>query len=187
MNNNLKPFIPAWLDEAGLSSAEFRTFCHILRSADNNTGKAWPSYKRMTKIMGMAKSTVRRCIEELERRKFIEKIGKPFGGSCRYRACSIVPPEGQKESSNSSTRGTNEAASIVSPEADNSPSHDASIVPPEGREGSPPKGIHSRKSKREISSEGIQFAQWFKSSLPESVNLKANWQESFARVHEGVS
>jgi hypothetical protein len=39
-------------------------------------------------------------------------------------------------------------------------------------------------SNKEVSPEGIQFADWFKSTLPESVNLKANWRESFAKIHD---
>jgi hypothetical protein len=36
------------------------------------------------------------------------------------------------------------------------------------------------------SQEGVQFAQWFKSSLPETVKLKANWQESFAKTFDDL-
>ena len=34
--------------------------------------------------------------------------------------------------------------------------------------------------------EGIQFASWFKGSLPETMNLKANWQEIFAKAHDDL-
>lgn len=36
------------------------------------------------------------------------------------------------------------------------------------------------------SQEGIQFAQWFKSSLPESVKLPTNWQDSFAKTFDDL-
>jgi hypothetical protein len=190
MTSNLKPFIPAWLDDAGLSAAEMRVFIHLLRSADNKTGIAWPSYRRMTEITGMSKSTIRRCIESLENdHNLIALTAKPFAGSCRYRVLPIVPPEGQMRDINSSTRGTNEASPIVPPEADNSPSSDTSIVPPEGQEGNPRKGIQGRVSNKESKSfttESVQFAQWFKSSLPENTNLSANWRESFAQEFEDM-
>ena len=72
----MKPFIPAWLDDAGLSSAEMRVFIHLLRSADNKNGIAWSAYKRMTEKTGMGKSTIRRALEELQRRGLITKKGK---------------------------------------------------------------------------------------------------------------
>lgn len=141
------PFIPAWLDDAGLSAATFRVYCHLARSADNFTGIAWPSYERMTAICGLGKSTVRRCLEELEGRKMIAKAGKPFGGSCRYRVLPIVPPQGQMQDSNSSTTDPIEAAPIVPPQNCNSPSDGTSIVPPQGHEGSPKKVLQLRESK----------------------------------------
>lgn len=180
------PFIPAWLDDAGLSAATFRVYSHLARSADNFTGIAWPSYQRMTAICGLGKSTVRRCLEELEGRKMIAKSGKPFGGSCRYRVFPIVPPQGQMEDANSSTTDPIEAAPIVPPQDCNSPSDGTSIVPPQGQEGSPKKVPHLRSPKRDNSPEGIQFADWFKSTLPETINLKANWRESFAKAYDDL-
>jgi hypothetical protein len=146
-----KPFIPSWLDEAAMSPAEMRVFVHLLRSADNSTGIAWPSYERMTAICQLGKSTVRRCLEELEGRKLIAKAGKPFGGSCRYRVLPIVPLQGQLEPSNSSTTGTIGNPPIVPPQDCNSPSDGTPIVPPQGQEGNPKKEIQRRKSKAEVS------------------------------------
>jgi hypothetical protein len=186
-----KPFIPAWLDDAKLSQAEFRVFCHLCRSADNSTGVAWPSYKRMIEKCQLSKSTIRRCIEELENRKLISKIGKPFGGSCRYRVLPIVPPEGQMEVANSSTREPIEPPPIVPPENRNSPSHGTPIVPPEGQEGNPIKVLQGRKSTKaasppfEATVEEIQFADWFKSSLPqnEQERLVKNWRTNFSKTY----
>jgi hypothetical protein len=148
-----RPFIPSWLDDAGLSPAEMRVFVHLVRSSDNQTGVAWPSYGRMTSITAMGKSTVRRCLEELERRSLIAKVGKPFGGSCRYRVLPIVPPEGQMDTSNGSTTGAIEPAPIVPPQDRNSPPDGTLIVPPEGHEGNPKKVLHRRKSNIEPSPE----------------------------------
>jgi hypothetical protein len=160
MNEKSKPFIPSWLDEAGLTAAEMRVFVHLLRSADK-AGVAWPSYARIISITRLSKSTIRRAIDELKRRDLIVMIGKPFAGSCRYKVLPIVPPEGQKEASNSSTREPIEPAPIVPPVTRNSPSSEPSIVPPEGQEGNPLKVIHLRVSNKEalpFSSDQFQAA-----------------------------
>jgi biotin operon repressor len=134
------PFIPAWLDEAGLSQAEFRVFCHLCRRACNDAGVAWPSYDSIGEVCGMGRATVARCLRELEKRGLIVKDGKPFGGSSRYR---ITPPptvsnEERLDDSNSLTRGTNEAP-MVSPQNCNSASDETPIVSLEAREGYPYK------------------------------------------------
>ena len=148
MNDNPKPFIPSWLDEAGLSQQEFRIYCHLCRRADNATGTAWPSYSAMIETCGSSKMTIRRSLGILEERGLIVKLGKPFGGSCRYQVLSaMIPPQGQMEAANSTTTGTIEAAPIVPPQDRNSTTTLPSIVPPEGQEGTPKKVIHLRKSK----------------------------------------
>jgi len=146
----MKPFIPSWLDESKLTAAEMRVFIHLLRSADNASGIAWPSYARMIEITGLSKSTIRRAINELKRRDLISIIGKPFAGSCRYTVLPIVPPEGQKQPLNSSTREPIESPPIVPPVTHNSPSSEPPIVPPEGQEGNPIKVIQLRKNPLEL-------------------------------------
>ena len=185
MSENQLPFIPGWLDDAGLTMAEFRHYCHLRRCADNKTGIAWPSYKTMTSTCGTGKSTTRRCLEELERRGFIAKVGKPFGGSCRYRILvPIVSPQGQMDVANSSTTGTIEAAPIVPPQDRNSPSGGTPIVPPQGQEGKPKK-VNQKKvnQKREVSPEANMFATWFKTSLPSTMEIK-NWHQSFTDAYD---
>jgi hypothetical protein len=187
MNELHKPFIPSWLDDLGLPPAEFRVFLHLCRRADNKTGIAWPSYDSMIETCGMGKSTIRRAIGNLQERKLIATAGKPFGGSCRYRVLPTVSPEGRLEDSNSSISGTIEAAPIVPSQDCNSSISGPPIVPPEGQEGIPKKEIQRRVSNIEISSEGLDFADWFKSTLPESINLPSNWRNSFAKdFHELV-
>jgi hypothetical protein len=171
MSENQLPFIPGWLDSAGLSMAEFRHYCHLRRCADNKTGIAWPSYKTMTSTCGTGKTTTRRCLEELERRGLIAKIGKPFGGSCRYRVLApIVSPQGQMDVANSSTTGTIEAAPIVPPQDRNNPSGGTPIVPPQGQEGKPKK-VNQKK----VNQSGSLFG--YEDTLPfSSEPFKAAWQ-----------
>jgi hypothetical protein len=145
----VKAFIPSHLDDAGLSPAEFRVFCHLVRNT-NKQGIAWSPYRRMIEITRLSKSTIRRCIETLEAdHKLIRKVGKPFGQACRYQLAPIVSPEGQKAASNSATRAPIEAAPIVPPANRNSSTRGTPIVPPEGQEGYLLKGIHLRVSNKE--------------------------------------
>jgi hypothetical protein len=147
-----KPFIPAWLDDAGLTAAEFRVFCHLCRSADNKSGIAWPSYERMVKITGLSSRTIRRAIEKLASPEMglIAKAGKPFAGSCRYQVLPIVPPEHRLNVSNSATTAPIDESPIVPPEPCNKCSDGTSIVPPEHQEGSPKKDIQRRVSNQTL-------------------------------------
>ncbi|RYD80491.1 MAG: helix-turn-helix domain-containing protein [Verrucomicrobiaceae bacterium] len=191
----LIPFIPAWLDDAKLSQAEFRIYCHLRRRADNTTGIAWPSYESMQETCGVGRATVHRTLASLQSKGLIEKAGKPFGGSCRYRVIfnssisstidgpPIVSPEARLDA-NSLTTAPIEAAPIVSPQNCIRVSGEASIVSPEAREGNPSKVIQLRVSNKEFSLEGLAFADWFKSTLPEQTSLGANWQNNFAKIHD---
>jgi len=53
-------------------------------------------------------------------------------------------------------------------------------IPPAEKKKSKPKDGGT------FSQEGIQFAQWFKSSLPETMNLPGNWQETWAKAHDDL-
>jgi hypothetical protein len=104
----------------------------------------------MIEITRLSKSTIRRCIKTLETdHELIRKIRKRFGESCRYQLAPIVPPEGQKTASNSSTRAPIEAAPIVPPANRNSATRAPSMVSPEHHKGNPIKAIHSRLSNKE--------------------------------------
>ncbi|MES2920092.1 MAG: helix-turn-helix domain-containing protein [Verrucomicrobiota bacterium] len=87
-DDSKKSFIPAWLDDAGLSQAEFRVHSHLSRCADNRTGIAWPSYERIMATCRMSRATAAASLRSLVRKGLIEKMGKPFGGSSRYRISS---------------------------------------------------------------------------------------------------
>lgn len=139
-----RAFIPAWLDDAGLSTATFRLYCHLRRNADNKTGIAWSSYERMGKVCGISRATINRCLTELMSRDLIDKAEKQyFGKSTRYVILApIVAPEARLNESNSIISGTIDETPIVAPENCNRASRETPIVAPEAREGYPLKGIH---------------------------------------------
>jgi hypothetical protein len=87
----MKPFIPSWLNQAGLSQAEFRVYCCLCSRADNATRIAYPSAESIAKDCQMAKNTVWKAIKSLEsNRRLIERIGKKFGSSTRYKVLSSI-------------------------------------------------------------------------------------------------
>lgn len=194
----MKPFIPSWLDDAGLSHAEFRLYCHLCRRADKS-GIAWPSVdgidpdtgkpsnKSVIAVCGLARRTAWKAIKSLTEKGLIEKLGRQkFGSSNRYR---ILVPIGSFEAPNDSPIVSLEAPNDVSPiGANEAPSFDAFEAPSFGAFEAPgrvsKKEIQGRKSNREISLEGNQFAIWFKSSLPETISLETNWQQSFGEIYD---
>jgi DNA-binding MarR family transcriptional regulator len=90
----LKAFIPSWLDQAQLSQADFRVYCHLASRADNRTGIAWPQAESIARDCCMAKNTVWKSLKSLEAGKFIRRVGKPFAGSNRYQ---VLVPIGANE------------------------------------------------------------------------------------------
>lgn len=96
MNN--PPFIPGWFDDAGLSQAEFRVYCHLCRRADNKSGIAWPKCESIMEACHMSRKTVWKALRTLEEKGFIHRVGKPFAGSNRYQV--LVPSIGGNEAPN---------------------------------------------------------------------------------------
>jgi hypothetical protein len=60
------PFIPAELDDAGLSPRAFRLYCHIARRGD-----CWAAIETMGATCGLNPKTVRKALAELKSRKAI--------------------------------------------------------------------------------------------------------------------
>lgn len=146
MSDPLRAFIPAWLDDAGLGNSEFRLICHLIRRADNVTGIAWPSYESMMEVCGMSRATVARTLDALVSKKLIEKLGKNFGGSTRYRISGATVSPEEPLASNSLTGDTIESSPIVPQMRLNRSPNESSIVSPEEREGYPKKVIQRRVS-----------------------------------------
>jgi DNA-binding MarR family transcriptional regulator len=87
----MNPFIPSWLNQAGLSQAEFRVYCCLCSRADNVTRIAYPSAESIAKDCQMAKNTVWKAIKSLESNaRLIERVGKKFGSSTRYKVLSAI-------------------------------------------------------------------------------------------------
>lgn len=189
------PFIPAWLDDAALSQAEFRLYCHLCRRAGRD-GIAWTNAETISKVCRVSRNTVWPAIENLEsKHHLIKRLGKPFGRANRYQV--LVPIEPNETPIEIPSTGPNgapiETLSI-------GPNETPPIGPNEGRQsdqmerhkGSPKKVLQRRVSNREKSNghvssdESIQFAVWFKSSLPESINLQSNWLQSFAKTYDDL-
>ncbi|MDF5717294.1 MAG: helix-turn-helix domain-containing protein [Rhizonema sp. NSF051] len=49
------PFIPVWLDDYGLTPAEFRVYCHVVRRAGKN-GLCWESVPRIAKACRLSRN-----------------------------------------------------------------------------------------------------------------------------------
>lgn len=71
-------FVHSRLDDAGLSLAAFRVYCHIARRAGSKEG-AYPGIKSVARICDLSENTARRAIAELEARNFL-KIIRSQGG-----------------------------------------------------------------------------------------------------------
>lgn len=181
------PFIPSWLNMAGLSQAEFRAYCYLASRADNATGVAWPQAGTIASDCVMAKNTVWKSIGALEGRGLIIRVGKPFQGSNRYKILS--PPIGANGIPIEGTTSANEIPIEQPPIGANEILQSAQMATHQSaqmdsREGTPKKVLHRRKNN--LSLESLEYASWFKSTLPETTNLKANWQESFANTYDDL-
>lgn len=75
-------FIPAWLDDYGLSGPEFRVYCHLSRR--EGTDPAYGSVPNIAKVCRLDPRTVRSCLVTLEAEKLIEKRPRP-GRTSLYR------------------------------------------------------------------------------------------------------
>jgi hypothetical protein len=179
--DNPRPFIPVWLDEAGMPPAEFRLYCHLCRRTDKETGIAWPKVESMAEKCGTSDRTVKRLLTSLVTRGLIANLGKPFAGSCRYRilansdttapidAPPIVTPR-PRLIANEDTTAPIDAPPIVPFDAPNSDTTTPPIVTPRPQEGTLKKVLQRRESKVQTDEES--------EPLPfESAAFRDAWQE----------
>jgi DNA-binding MarR family transcriptional regulator len=86
----LKAFIPAWLNRAGLSKAEFRVYCCLASRADKDTRIAWPEAKTIARDCCMAMNSVWPTLKALEEKQLLRRMPKPFAGSNRYQVLEPI-------------------------------------------------------------------------------------------------
>lgn len=81
------PFIPAWLDDLGLDSREFRVYCHVLRR-----GECWEASEEIAEHCRMNRKTVYAVLARLEARGLLEVVHRP-GRTTVYRPRPPGPQE----------------------------------------------------------------------------------------------
>jgi DNA-binding MarR family transcriptional regulator len=79
-------FIHSSLDDAGLTTQEFRVFAHISRRA--GSGRAWAGNKSMSEICQISHNTIDKCLSRLEGMRMVTRMRRP-GKTTIY---TITPP-----------------------------------------------------------------------------------------------
>lgn len=179
-------FIPPWLDDLKIKPIPFRVFCNLLRRAGED-GRCFPSAETIAKDCRINRDTVWPTLRTLIEEGLIQKLKKGFQESNGY---VITPPIGGKtgvideEPISGKTGPIDATQSAEKPGCQSAEKEGLQSAEKRGREEIHSKKSILRKTSPEVSPEGIQFAQWFKSTLPASMHLTGNWQESFAKAHD---
>jgi len=109
-----KPFIPDWLNEAGLSQSQFRLYCCLASRAGWESRVCWPEIPTIMHECRMAKGTFRKALNALEAKGLVIRLPKPFGGSNRYKifcpSSSNGLQRGDRQSDQSAPRQRNQGA-----------------------------------------------------------------------------
>lgn len=87
--NPLKPFLPAWFDEAELPAPEFRVLCHLWRRADR-AGESFPGVQSVARKCRLDEGTVWSALKQLEERGMLKRTQRP-GRSNLYQV--LIPSE----------------------------------------------------------------------------------------------
>jgi hypothetical protein len=88
------PFIPAWLDEYGLTADEFRVFSHILRRA-GKTGKCWESVPKIAQACRLSRNVTLKALRALTEKYRLVTRNKRVGETdeyCLARQSEWAPP-----------------------------------------------------------------------------------------------
>lgn len=85
------PFIPAWLDDLGLTATEYRVFCNLTRRSGGD-GKCHPAISSITKTCRISENTAWKALRKLEVMGLIVRE-KHFRNSNRYQVATSPPPE----------------------------------------------------------------------------------------------
>ena len=92
------PFIPVWLDDYGLTPAEFRVYCHVVRRAGKN-GICWESVPRIGKACRLSRNLTMAALHALTEVHRLLIRNKRVGETDEYTLApssgwaSPVPPE----------------------------------------------------------------------------------------------
>lgn len=79
-------FIPAWLDDFGLSASVFRIYCHISRR-----GQCYDAIPMIARVCRLNANTVKKGLRELVERKLVAKLQRS-GKTTIYRVTTGVSP-----------------------------------------------------------------------------------------------
>jgi hypothetical protein len=79
-----RPFIPAWLDDFGLSQGAFRVACNLWRRLNRKTGQCNPSLHNIGNTCRMSRRQVLRALNELENRQIVTRCKQGYGKTNSY-------------------------------------------------------------------------------------------------------
>jgi hypothetical protein len=86
----LKPFVPSWLDECGLTPVQFRVLSHLWRRADRLNGRCYPGAKSIAKICRINRDTVWASLNHLETLGLLRREENAGSSNSYY----VFPPSG---------------------------------------------------------------------------------------------
>jgi len=170
-------FIHSSLDDAGLSTAEFRVYAHLSRRASSMEDAAYPSIETIAKICRIHPDTARACIQTLIDRKMLEKKERP-GRTSFYFLMSpkkwLFPDQKNGVDPSLQIGGVVDTPPSVS---GGHPSLQTRVHPPETKgdegnpcKGNPKEGVQDTKSRKPMARPTLGMVQQecLKVGLPES-------------------
>lgn len=163
----------------------------------NESGTTWPSIATLADDSGFSRTTVKDALRTLRRMGLVtseartDEEGDPTSNRYVLHLGGVGrgtphPSQDAPHPGQDTPHGRAGDARQVGREPPPILSIEPTIEPTGGHVGNPLKRTHRRGFNPEASPEGIQFAHWFKATLPASMNLTGNWQESFAKAHDDL-
>ena len=101
-------FMPASVDDFGLTAAQFRVLCHLSRRAGKNR-ECYPSAPSIARVCKLHEDTVWRCLKELEKLQFIKRSKGKF----KSNNYTMTHPEAR----GGGNGGSPESDGLVAPES----------------------------------------------------------------------
>jgi DNA-binding Lrp family transcriptional regulator len=74
------PFIPAWLDDAGLTPIQFRVLAHLHRRAGKR-GRCWPGSTSIAKACRISEDSLWPAVKSLEERGFLRREKRRYNSN----------------------------------------------------------------------------------------------------------